>query len=59
MANIIATTTIIAINTKAYIFVSLSRGIGSGDRTFHFDCGIDLSRCGIAIVECFWGLQLC
>ena len=24
--------------------------MGSGNKAFHFDCGIDLSRCGIAMV---------
>jgi len=35
----------------------LFRSLGSGNRTFDFDCGIDLNSCGIVMVECcgeFW-----
>jgi len=41
-----------AINTETCIFEPslLSRSMGSGNKPFHLDCGIDLSRCGIAIV---------
>jgi len=45
MAIKIATITGVSINNKSFIFVSLllSRGLASGNRTFNFDCGIDLS----------------
>ena len=48
-----------ATNTKTCIFVPLllSGSMGSGDKTFDFDGGIDLSYYGIVIVECceeFW-----
>ena len=41
-------------NTKTCIFVPLllSESMGSGDKTFDFDGGIDLSYYGIVMVEC-------
>jgi len=45
------------INTKTCIFVSLllPGGLGSGNGTFDFGCGINLSCRGIAMVE-LWGI---
>ena len=56
----ITTTTITTINTKTCIFVSLllSGSMGSSDRTFDFDGGIDLSCYVIVIVECCGELWL-
>jgi len=49
----ITTTTIITINTKACMFVPLlSRSMGSGTRTFDFDCVIGLGCCAIVVAEC-------
>ena len=44
------------INTKGSILESLPlfRGLEFGNKTFHFDCGINLSRCGIGWVV--WGI---
>jgi len=52
-AIIIATTTVKSIIIKAFIleFFPLSRSLVLGNRTFHFDCGINLSHCSIGIVE--------
>jgi len=50
----ITTTTIITINTKACMFVPLllSRSMGSGTKTFDFDCVIGLGCCAIVVAEC-------
>ena len=57
---IIATTTIMLINTKGSILESLPlfRGLEFGNKTIHFDCGINLSRCGIGRAGCYGELWL-
>lgn len=41
------------INAKASTLesLSLSRGLAFGNRAFHFDRGVNLSHCGILIIE--------
>jgi len=41
------------VDAMAYIFVSplLLRSLRSGNRTFDFNCGIDLNFCTIVMVE--------
>jgi len=41
----------INIMARIFVYLLLFRGLGSGNRTFDFDCGIDLSSCGIVTVE--------
>ena len=45
------TTIIMTLNTAGCVLVSLLlfRGSVSGSKTLDFDCGIDLSSCGIAL----------
>jgi len=47
----ITTTIIMTIDTVGCVLVSLLlfRGSVSGSKTLDFDCGIDLSSCGIAV----------
>ena len=46
----ITTTIIMTIDTVGCVLVSLLfRGLVSGSKTLDFDCGIDLSSCGIAL----------
>ena len=54
MTFTVATTTITSINTKGSIleWVLLFRGLEFGNETFHFDSGINLSRCGIERAGC-------
>ena len=55
-----ATATIMLINTKGSILEPflLFRGLEFGSETFHFDCGINLSRCGIKRAGCYGELWL-
>ena len=48
------------INTKGSILESLLllRGLEFGNETFHFDCGINLSRCSIERAGCYGELWL-
>ena len=48
------------INTKDSILESfpLFRGLEFGNGTFHFDCGINLSRCDIERAGCYGELCL-
>ena len=48
------------INTKGSILESLLlwRGLEFCNETFHFDCGINLSRCGIERAGCYGQLWL-
>ena len=61
MTFTVATTTIMLINTKGSILESflLFRGLEFGNETFHFDCGINLSRCGVKRAGCYGELWLC
>ena len=61
MAITIATTTIMLINTKGSILESLPlfRGLEFGNKTFHFDCGINLSHWGIERAGCYGELWVC
>ena len=47
-------------NTKSSILESLAliRGLEFGNETLHFDCGINLSRCGIEKAGCYGELWL-
>ena len=56
IAVTIATTTVMSINIKAFILepFHLSRCPAFANKTFHFDCGVNLSHCSIGIVE--WGI---
>ena len=60
MTFTVATTTIRLINTKGSILESLLlfRGLEFGNETFHFDCGINLSCCGIERAGCYGELWL-
>ena len=60
MTFTVATTTIMLINTKGSIFEShlLFRDLEFGNETFHFDRGINLSRCGIERAGCLVELWL-
>ena len=60
MAITVATTAIMLINTKGSILESLPpfRGLEFGNKTFHVDCGINLSRCGIERAGCYGELCL-
>ena len=60
MTITIATTTIMLINTKGPILESLLLfgGLEFGNETFHFNCGINLSRCGIERAGCYGELWL-
>ena len=52
---------LLLINTKDYILepLPLFRGLEFGNKTFHFDCSINLSRCGIERAGCYgeWWLR--
>ena len=60
MTFTVATTTTTLINTKGSILecLLLFRGLEFGNETFHFDCGIDLSSCGIERAGCYGELWL-
>ena len=61
MAITIATTTIMLTNTKGSILESLLllTGLEFGNKTFHFDCGINLSSCDIERAGYYGELWLC
>ena len=60
MTFTVATTTIMLINTKGSILESLLlfRGLEFGNETFHFNRGINLSRCDIERAGCYGELWL-
>ena len=60
MTFTVATTTIMLINTKGSILESLLlfRGLEFSNETFHFDCGINLSRFRIERAGCYGELWL-
>ena len=60
MTFTVAITAIMLINAKGSILESLLlfRDLEFGNETFHFDCGINLSRCGIERAGCYGQLWL-